>query len=341
MSLANAFDSADLLRFDQHIMNQLARNEPLGYVCELKIDGVSIALIYRQGFLVQALTRGDGLVGEDVTHNVKMIADIPGKIPYQKEVEFRGEIYLNHQVFQQLNDQSDQRFANPRNAAAGTLRQLDAQVVKNRRLNAFFYALVRPLAHGLATQKEVLKFIKNQGLPTEPHARLAVGIKAAIEQTEKLAATARKLAYDTDGVVVKVNDLNLYEDIGQTAKYPKSMIAYKFAEEVGQTKLEAIFPTIGRTGRVTYNAKLEPIRLAGTTVSAATLHNADYVRERKINVGDIVKVKKSGAIIPRVLGVALSHDKKRCNVRAVKRVFYGWMAKLISTVLTLIVLLAY
>ncbi|WP_127942754.1 NAD-dependent DNA ligase LigA [Mycoplasma sp. ATU-Cv-703] len=304
MSLANAFDEADLIRFDQHIMNQLARSQPLEYVCELKIDGVSIALIYRQGILTQALTRGDGLVGEDVTHNVKMIADIPYQIPSKQEVEFRGEIYLSHQVFNQLNSQTDQRFANPRNAAAGTLRQLDAKVVQKRRLNAFFYALVNPLAHQLPGQKDVLDFIKSQGLPIEPHGQVVVGIKAAVKQTQKLADQAKKLNYDTDGVVIKVNDLKLYEDIGQTAKYPKSMIAYKFAEEVGQTKLNAIFPSIGRTGRVTYNAKLEPIRLAGTIVSAATLHNADYVRERSINVGDVVKVKKSGAIIPRVLGVA-------------------------------------
>ena len=215
---------------------------------------------------------------------------------------------MSHQAFAQLNASFAQSFANPRNAAAGTLRQLDVNVVANRNLSSFFYMIPNPLTFNLVKQDEVLKFIGHQGISLEKHTKIVCGVDEAIKTYQTLLTLKDKLGYDVDGMVLKVNNIKLYEDIGYTAKYPKFMIAYKFPEMVAVTTLLDIFPTIGRTGRVTYNAKLKPITLGGTTVSFATLHNGDYVRKRNINVGDEIKVKKSGEIIPRVLGVANKHN---------------------------------
>ena len=306
LSLSNAFNNDDLLKFNKQIKDQIG-GANLTYTLELKIDGASIAIIYENGKLAKAVTRGNGVIGEDVTHNILKVKDIPHTIPYKNKIEFRGEIYMPNKVFDELNAQGA-NFANPRNAAAGTMRQLDSSVVEKRSLATFIYAIPNPLDHNLKTHTQTLEFIKEQGFQVNPLTKQIDHIDQALPNINEFISQREKLDYEIDGAVLKVNDITTYEDIGYTVKFPKFMIAYKFPEEVASTELLDIFPTIGRTGRVTYNAKLSPVRLAGTTVSAATLHNADYVRERQINVGDVVEVKKAGEIIPRVLGVKTKNN---------------------------------
>ncbi len=309
LSLGNAYSHDDVLDFDKQIKRQLNISHDIEYVTELKIDGLSISLLYNNKKLIKALTRGDGTTGEDVTHNVLMIKDIPHVIDFAGEIEFRGEVYMPHQVFNELNN-NGAKLANPRNAAAGTLRQLDSSIAKKRNLASFIYAIPNPLEHDLISHAQVLVFIKKQGFATNDQTSFAKNITEAISYLESYVGKRQEYGYDVDGIVIKVNDIKLWEDIGFTVKAPKFMIAYKFPEEIGQSELTKIFPTIGRTGRVTYNARIKPLRLGGSTVTAATLHNADYVREININVGDIVKVKKAAEIIPKVLGVAIKHNNE-------------------------------
>lgn len=308
LSLDNAFDFESLIKFDKHIKNQLGINHEIEYVCELKVDGLSIAIHYDQGQLKQAITRGDGQIGEDVTFNALMIDNIAKQINFQQPLEVRGEVFMTHSAFKILNATSNQVFANPRNAAAGTLRQLDAKTVKSRQLSAVFYMIPNALALNLKKQSDVLQFIHQTGLNVNSNYKVVQGIEAVIKTLTYFQQLKSQIDFDVDGVVIKVNDLNLYEDIGYTNKYPKAMIAFKFPEQEVVTKLLEIFPTIGRTGKVTYNAKLEPVIVNGSTIMFATLHNADYVRQRQINVGDEVKLKKSGEIIPRILGVSKKHN---------------------------------
>ena len=302
LSLSNAFNSGDLIRFDEQIKRELHLQGDVEYVCELKIDGLSISLNYKNGFLDKAITRGNGLIGEDVTHNVKTIKSIPLSIDYKDDLEIRGEVFMSDKVFEDLNKQG-YNFANPRNAASGTLRQLDSSIAASRNLDAFLYMVPNPLAHNLNTHKEALEFLAEQKLKINKETRFAKNIIEVINLVEELTSKRNSLGYEVDGIVIKVNDNRLHEDIGYTAKAPKYMIAYKFPEEIATTTLRGIFPTVGRTGRITYNAILSPVRLAGTVVSAATLRNADYVRELMLDEGDIVKVKKAGEIIPKVVGV--------------------------------------
>ncbi len=310
LSLSNAFNDEDVHRFDKQIKDKLGIEHDLDYVAELKIDGLSASVTYNKGKLVQALTRGNGVIGEDVTHNIKMIPwDIPHEIDYQNEIEFRGEVYMSDKTFETLNEKGA-KFANPRNAAAGSIRQLDSKVVAKRMLNAFMYMIPNPLDHNLSTHKEVISFIKKQGLTINPETKFLKNIDEVVNAIHELGEAKATLGYETDGVVIKVNDNTLHEDIGYTVKFPKYMTAYKFPEEVVSTELIDIFPTIGRTGRVTYNARLAPVRIAGTTVQAATLHNASYIKEIGINVGDIVKIKKAGEIIPKVLGVEIKTNNE-------------------------------
>ncbi len=315
-SLSNAFNADDIFHFDKQIKDLLHTNDELKYAAELKIDGLSIAIHYKDGKLIQALTRGDGQTGEDVTHNVLTINDVPKTIDFKGELEVRGEVFMSYKVFEQLNAKGN-AFANPRNAAAGTIRQLDSNIAKERKLSTFIYWISNPLEIGLHSHDKAIDFLKTQGFNVNKETIFS-NIKGVVKFIKEIEN--QSFNYATDGVVVKVNDYDLYEEIGYTSKFPKYMIAYKFPEEVAETKLIDIFVTIGRTGRVTYNAKLESVQLAGTSVSAATLHNADYIREIDINVGDIVKVKKAGEIIPKVLGVAkkINNNKwieaKKCPI---------------------------
>ena len=307
LSLDNAFNNEDLLKFDKQIKTQLAFNDEIEYVMEYKIDGLSISLIYDDGKFQYALTRGDGSIGEDVSHNIKTIKDIPMEIPYKNKIEFRGEIYLSKMMFNKLNQEGN-NFANPRNAAAGTLRQLDSNIAKKRKLSSFIYSIPNPIDHGIFSHWDCINFLKEQGMKINPKTLLVSNIYQVLKEVIMFKEKRKELEYEVDGIVIKVNDINKWQDIGYTSKFPKYLIAYKFPEENATTKLLDIFPTIGRTGRVTYNAKLSPIRLAGTTVQAATLHNADYIRNLNISIGDEVVVKKAGDIIPKVLSLFKKHN---------------------------------
>ena len=300
LSLSNAFNEDDIKDFNKKIIKEIGDSK-LKYVTELKIDGLSISIHYKGGKLTQALTRGDGITGEDVTHNVLNIKDVPNEIEYKKDLEVRGEIYIKLDDFETLKDKFG--FANPRNAAAGSMRQLDANISKERNLSSFIYMIPNPLDHGFKTHKETLEFIKECGFATNDKTVFHNNINSVIEQIEVITNFKENLNYQIDGIVIKVDQVDLYEDIGYTSKFPKYMTAFKFPEELVITELEDIFVTIGRTGRVTYNAKLSPVRLGGTTVTAATLHNSDYINKLGINIGDRVHVKKAGEIIPKVVSV--------------------------------------
>ncbi|CAM9102381.1 NAD-dependent DNA ligase LigA [Mycoplasma marinum] len=310
LSLANAFNDEDLIRFDEQIKRELHINHDIEYVCELKIDGLSISLHYEDGYFKRAVTRGNGIVGEDVTHNVKTIKSIPLSIDYDKKLEIRGEVFMSDKIFNQLNDKG-LNFANPRNAASGTLRQLDSSIAKERKLDAFLYMIPNVLEHDLIKHKDALNFLATQKFKINNETKYAKNILEVIKFVKELISKRKTLGYEVDGIVIKVNDNRLHEEIGYTAKAPKYMIAYKFPEKIATTQLLDIFPTVGRTGRITYNAKLSPVRLAGTVVSAATLHNADYIRELMLDKGDKVKVKKAGEIIPKVIGTV---EKKEVQI---------------------------
>ena len=310
LSLSNAFNKEDLLKFDKKIKDLLHTNIDIEYAIEYKIDGLSISLLYIDGKLSKAVTRGNGLIGEDITHNVLEINDIPKIINLKETIEIRGEAFMPLDVFKELNI-NGANFANPRNAAAGTLRQLDSNISKERKLSTFMYSIPNPAKYNFHTHKETIDFIYDNKLNTNMDNKIVKNIDEAIKLIDKITENRINLNYEIDGIVLKVNNISLWEDIGNTVKFPKYMTAFKFPEEVASTKLIDIFITIGRTGRVTYNAKLSPIRLAGTTVQAATLHNADYIREIGINIGDIVKVKKAGEIIPKVLAVAKKNNANK------------------------------
>lgn len=310
LSLSNAFDSDDLIKFDKQIKDLLGTQENFEYVVEYKIDGLSISVNYENGELVNALTRGDGVVGEDVTHNVLTIKDIPHKIEYKGSLEVRGEVYMSNDVFNHLNKNGND-FANPRNAAAGSLRQLDSSIAASRKLNAFMYSIPNAEQLGFKTHSESLEFIEKNGININKGYTVAKNIQSVISTIESIIDKRDSLGYEIDGIVIKVNDIGKWADIGFTAKFPKFMIAYKFPEELAVTELLDIFPTIGRTGRVTYNAKLAPVRLAGTTVQAATLHNADYITNLDLAIGDLVQVKKAGEIIPKVMGIEKKNSTEK------------------------------
>ena len=300
LSLSNAFSTDDLFKFDKQIKDLLHDDSDIEYTIEYKIDGLSISIIYQDGKLLKAVTRGDGFIGEDVTHNVKQIKDVPHLIDYNKTLEVRGEIFMSDDVFKKLNE-NGASFANPRNAASGSIRQLDSQVAKERNLSTFIYEIPNKNIADVKTHSGLLKFMNSKGFNTNKETKIVKNINEVVKQVEILQEKRNTLGYAVDGIVIKVNNISLYEDIGQTVKFPKYMIAYKFPAETAVTTLEKIFVTIGRTGRVTYNAKLSPVRLAGSVVSAATLHNADYVRKLNINEGDTVVIKKAGDIIPKVV----------------------------------------
>lgn len=313
LSLDNAFDNKDLDDFDRKIREE---SSTYSYYVEPKIDGLSISLIYENGILVKGLTRGNGTVGEDVTNNVKQISNIPQTIPYENKITIRGEIFIDDQTFVKINErreqEGDELFANPRNAASGTMRQLDPRIVKERNLSMIAYwAMNDSDTYAFDTQEETIYQLGKFGFTTSNVSRVANDIEDVIKAIKEIEIKREKLGYEIDGIVIKVNQSNLYEEIGYTSKFPKWAIAFKFPAEVKETKLINIFPTVGRTGRVTYNALLEPVELAGTIVQRATLHNADYVRDLDLRIGDYVNVKKAGEIIPKVISSV--HEKRTGN----------------------------
>lgn len=311
LSLSNAFDYEDLIRFDQQI-KKITGKEKINYVCELKIDGLSITVIYQDCELKLAATRGDGTLGEDITENLKEIKTIPIilKNCLIEKLEVRGEVFLSKEDFQSLNQQQKEinmpLFANPRNAAAGTLRQLDKTIISKRKLDAFLYYYVDGFKDGFKTHSQTLEQLEQYNFKVNKEWKLCQNISQVWEYIQKYQIMRNDLPYEIDGIVVKVNDLSLYQILGSTNRAPRWAIAYKFPAITTTTRLLEIFPTVGRTGKITYNAKLEPVLLSGSKIASATLHNSDYIIERDLRVTDLVEIKKAGDIIPEVIRTILS-----------------------------------
>ena len=308
-SLQDAFSREELIAFDQRIRKEFPQ---VSYICELKIDGLSISLTYENGILVAGATRGDGSVGENITENLKRVKDILLTLKEPLDITVRGECYMPKASFDAVNqlrqENGEPEFANPRNAAAGTLRQLDTAVVAKRNLATFLYQEASPTQVG--SQEAVLNKLADLGFSVNPTHILADSIEAVWEFIEKIAQERDSLAYEIDGIVIKVNDLAVQEELGFTVKAPKWAIAYKFPAEEKEAQLLSVDWTVGRTGVVTPTANLTPVQLAGTTVSRATLHNVDYIAEKDIRQKDTVIVYKAGDIIPAVLRVV---DSKRVS----------------------------
>lgn len=305
LSLANTFDEVELKAFDSRVKKALGTDSEVEYTAELKIDGLTIALTYEAGLLVQAATRGDGEEGEDVTANVKTIKSIPLRLPSPINIGVRGEVYIKKNDFERLNrqreDDEEALFANPRNAAAGSLRQLDSKITANRPLDIFCYDILYIEGQTITTQWEGLELLKRFHLKSNPEAKLCKGIGEAIEFCKYWTEQRHSLAYEIDGIVIKVNSIQAQTKLGFTAKAPRSKVAYKFPAEQVETKVKAIEVNVGRTGAVTPLAILEPVKVAGSVVGRATLHNEDNVHNKDIRVGDWVVIQKAGDIIPEVV----------------------------------------
>ena len=308
-SLQDAFSLEELEAFDARVRKEVAHPT---YICELKIDGLSISLTYEKGILVAGATRGDGSIGENITENLKRVKDIPLTLPEELDITVRGECYMPRASFDQVNqarqENGEPEFANPRNAAAGTLRQLDTAVVAKRNLATFLYQEASPSTRD--SQEKVLKHLEQLGFVVNPKRILAENIDEIWNFIQEVGQERDSLPYDIDGVVIKVNDLASQEELGFTVKAPKWAVAYKFPAEEKEAQLLSIDWTVGRTGVVTPTANLTPVQLAGTTVSRATLHNVDYIAEKDIRKDDTVIVYKAGDIIPAVLRVV---DSKRVS----------------------------
>ena len=304
-SLQDAFSREELEAFDARVRKEVAHPT---YICELKIDGLSISLTYEKGILVAGATRGDGSVGENITENLKRVKDIPLTLPEELDITVRGECYMPRASFDQVNqarqENGEPEFANPRNAAAGTLRQLDTAVVAKRNLATFLYQEASPSTRD--SQEKVLKHLEQLGFVVNPKRILAENIDEIWDFIQEVGQERDNLPYDIDGVVIKVNDLASQEELGFTVKAPKWAVAYKFPAEEKEAQLLSVDWTVGRTGVVTPTANLTPVQLAGTTVSRATLHNVDYIAEKDIRKDDTVIVYKAGDIIPAVLRVVES-----------------------------------
>lgn len=304
-SLQDAFSREELEAFDARVRKEVAHPT---YICELKIDGLSISLTYEKGILVAGATRGDGSVGENITENLKRVKDIPLTLPEELDITVRGECYMPRASFDQVNqarqENGEPEFANPRNAAAGTLRQLDTAVVAKRNLATFLYQEASPSTRD--SQEKVLKHLEQLGFVVNPKRILAENIDEIWNFIQEVGEERENLPYDIDGVVIKVNDLAGQEELGFTVKAPKWAVAYKFPAEEKEAQLLSVDWTVGRTGVVTPTANLTPVQLAGTTVSRATLHNVDYIAEKDIRKDDTVIVYKAGDIIPAVLRVVES-----------------------------------
>ncbi|WP_408033228.1 NAD-dependent DNA ligase LigA [Thermotoga caldifontis] len=306
LSLDNTYSEEEIREFDERVKRLLDRKEVV-YVAELKIDGVSVSLRYVDGRFVQGLSRGDGTRGDDISENLKRVRSIPLRLRKPVTVEVRGEVYMPTEVFEKLNEERQKRgeplFANPRNAAAGTLRQLDTKITAERHLDSFIYYVLKPEQYGLKTQWDALNWLKELGFKVNPHSRLCNSVDEVIDYWKEWTQKKRELGYWVDGVVVKVNDFELQRALGTTAKAPRWAIAFKFPSEHARTKIVNVTVQVGRTGTLTPVAELEPVQLAGTIVKRASLHNFDYIREKDIRIGDWVYIEKAGGIIPQVVSV--------------------------------------
>ena len=304
LSLGNVFNEDEIVKFDERIRKEGFVPE---YVCELKIDGLAISLIYEGGILKQGLTRGDGKVGEDITHNVKTIKAIPLRLNKDIDIEVRGEIYIDKKEFLRVNEDRRREglseFQNCRNLASGTVRQLDSKVAAERNLNNFIYHLPNPVFYDIYKHEDALCFMDSLGFKVNPLRKVCKNVSEVISYIAEMTEIRETLPYDIDGIVIKVNDILMQDALGYTAKSPKWATAYKFPAEKVTTRLRDIKFTVGRTGKITPNAILEPVRVAGSTISKATLHNEDFVKEKDIRIGDIVVIQKAGDVIPEVVKV--------------------------------------
>ena len=309
LSLGNAFGEEDLRDFNQRIVQDVSE---VTYVCELKIDGLAVSLHYENGLFVRGATRGDGTVGEDITHNLKTIKAIPLKLPEPVTMEVRGEAFMPKESFENVNklreENGEELFANPRNAAAGSLRQLDPKIVAKRNLSFFVYNIPNAAELNLEKHSESLDYLERLGFKTNPFRKKCDSIDEVIQYVEEWKDKRPTLPYEIDGIVIKVDELAIQERLGTTAKVPRWAIAYKFPAEEVVTKLIDIELSVGRTGVVTPTAILEPVRVAGTIVRRASLHNEDLIKEKDIRIGDQVVIRKAGDIIPEVVNVLL--DKR-------------------------------
>lgn len=302
LSLGNAFNLEDLRAFDERLRKEISN---FTYVVELKMDGLAMSLHYHDGRFVQAVTRGDGITGEDVTSNVRTIQSVPMTISQMGDVEIRGEVIMSKKVFEALNEKRKQNgealFANPRNAAAGSIRQLDSSIAAKRKLDAYWYYLMDAQNYGVSTHANALDKMDSWGIKTNPLRKLCHTIEEVWQFIEEITQKRNELPYEIDGMVLKVNEMRYWDVLGNTIKTPKWAIAYKFPAEEVITRLKDIVLTVGRTGKITPNAILEPVRVAGTQVSAAQLHNEDYIMNKDIRIHDFVVVRKAGDIIPEVV----------------------------------------
>jgi DNA ligase (NAD+) len=305
LSLANAFNEGDLRDFDRRVRQEVG--DDVAYVCELKIDGLAVSLRYEDGYFVQGATRGDGVTGEDITENLKTIRSLPLRLHEPVTLEARGEAYMPKKSFELLNERrresGEELFANPRNAAAGSLRQLDPKIAASRHLDLFVYGLANAEELGIDSHSAALDYLQELGFKTNPERRKCANIDEVIEFVNAWHDKRPTLPYEIDGIVIKVDSFEQQEQLGATAKSPRWAIAYKFPAEEVVTKLIGIELSVGRTGVVTPTAILEPVRVAGTVVQRASLHNEDLIRAKDIMIGDYVVVKKAGDIIPEVVNV--------------------------------------
>ena len=301
LSISDVFSEDEVRDFIKKVEDEVTPE----YVCEQKIDGLGVSLIYEDGKLVRGVTRGDGLVGEDITHNVRTIKSIPLQLTKPIDIEVRGEIFMHKSTLEKLNkkraEEGKPKLQNVRNAAAGSIRQLDSRIAAERELDNFVYYLPNPSDFNIKTHLEALQFMENLGFKINPHNKLVKNIDEIIAYIEKEGDTRKSLSYEIDGIVIKVNNVDLQEKLGYTAKYPRWAVAYKFPAEEVLTKLTDIIFTVGRTGRITPNAVLEPVIVMGSTIRRATLHNEDYVNMKGLKIGDIVSIRKAGDVIPEVV----------------------------------------
>ncbi len=307
MSLQDVFSFEELYEFDERIKKVTNKYT---YTCELKIDGIASSIHYDDGLLSLGATRGNGVTGENITKNVLTINSLPKVLTKHISIEVRGEVFMKKSVLEYLNnirkEKNEPLLANVRNAAGGSLRQLDPNVTKERRLDQFAYTIVNPEKYGINSQIEALNYLKKLGFNVNPNHRHCKSIKEVIEFICEYDTLRKSLDYAIDGIVIKVNEFDLYDEIGYTVKVPKWAAAYKFPAEIVTTKLKDIIYTVGRTGIITPNAVLDPVLIAGTTVARATLNNEDFITSRDIRIGDMVRVRKAGEIIPEVVDVDLS-----------------------------------
>ena len=304
LSLANAFSESEMRDFDRRVKSYGVNPT---YICELKIDGISSSSHFQKGKFFLGATRGNGTVGENITSNMKTVRNLPHKLTEEIDVEVRGEVYMKKSVFEHLNkkreDEGEEPFKNPRNATGGSLKQLDSKVTKSRKLDLFAYTLVNAQNYNVKSQLEALEFIKHLGFEVNPNYKHCMSIDEVIDYINYWKDRRKELDYETDGVVIKVNEFAYQDIIGITTKSPRWAIAYKFPALEVETKLIDIKFTVGRTGNITPNAVLEPVMIAGSLVQRATLNNEDFVVSKDIRIGDIVSVRKAGEIIPEVVRV--------------------------------------